>query len=187
MCGICSRGSVIVRGTTGIEMMHKCRLCKDTCDGGLREALIPTRRTELMWLWTELPASEPQQCWKVWRKLSFTDAVREWTIDLICNQLSMVLTSLSALLVAATLVSATSRPLEGFDSEDRRWFAFPMEEMSLITEGNDRSLPSVVSLGGLLFLSVPFEKQIDYKTLPAVGVEFGSGCAELRRPAAVWP
>ena len=62
-----------------------------------------------------------------------------------------------------------------------------MEEILLITEGNDGSLPTVVSLGGLLFSSLPFEKQIDCKILPMAGVEFGSGCVELRGPTPVWP
>ena len=70
----------------------------------------------------------------------------------------MDLTSSSFLLVAALSVTAMSKPLEGFDSKDGQWFAFPVEEISLIMEGNDGSLPMVMSLGGLLLLSVPFEK-----------------------------
>ena len=52
-------------------------------------------------------------------------------------------------------------------------------------EGNDGSLPAVVSLGGLLS-SLPIEKRIECEVLPAVGVEFKSGCAESSGPKPTW-
>ena len=117
MCVGSAVGTVALTRVLHRLMCTMVGCAKETCDGGLQEALIPPWRTELMQLWTELPVLEPWWCWKVQGRLSFMDAAREWTKDraLNCNQLSMVLTSLSTLLIAAMSVTATLRPLEGLN------------------------------------------------------------------------